>query len=125
MQKEFQIEGLATFTPDGFRFDSGMPSNEPFLEQEKNLRGELKIFQNGCVDFKKSTQVYLPPQMEQVARGKDYLVRRSSRHYIIQVKVPIVENRHQSEDKLQQIIPCIMGDITMDRSEVLGNALMD
>lgn len=125
MQKEFQIEGLATFTPDGFRFDSGMPSDEPILEQEVNLQGSLRVSRNACVEFKKCTQVFLPPQMDHVARGKDYLVRRSSRHYIIQIKVPVVENRSQSEEKLQRLIPLLMGEITLDRNEVLGSALMD
>ena len=54
-----------------------------------------------------------------VCSGMNYKVKRSTRHYIIQVKVPVVEKRAVSEQKIRDIIPVVMGEITLDRKEIL------
>lgn len=123
--KNMQIEGIATFTGKGFRFDSGLPSDEPVLDQAYRLRGAMTVSRNACVEFERHTPVTLPPQLDRVACGDNYLVRRSTRHYIIQIKVPVVESRSTSEEKIQNLLPLVMGEITLDRNEVLGNALTD
>jgi len=116
-----KIEGIATISEKGFHFDSGMPSNEPVLDEAMKLHGTLKVAENACVDFVDNGRIYLPPEIHRVCEGKDYNVKRTTRHYIIQLKVPVVENRKASEDRILQIVPCVMGEITLDRQEIIGD----
>jgi len=115
-----KIEGIATITEQGFHFDSGMPSNEPVLDEAMNLHGTLKVSANACVDFVDNGRIYLPPEIHRVCEGEGYKVKRTSRHYIIQLKVPVVERRAESEQRLNDIIPVVMGEITLDRKEIMG-----
>jgi len=118
--EQIKIEGIATISEKGFHFDSGMPSNEPVLDEAMKLHGTLKVAENACVDFVDNGRVYLPPEIHRVCEGEDYKVKRTSRHYIIQMKVPVVEKRAESEQKLNDIIPVVMGEITLDRKELLN-----
>lgn len=122
--KKIRIEGIATFEKKGFHFDSGMPSNEPVLDEAMRLHGTLEVSQNACVDFVDNERIYLPPEIHRVSEGLGYNVKRTSRHYLIQMKVPVVENRRTTEERLTQALPVIMGDITLDRSEMLGDAVL-
>ncbi|MGN0309193.1 MAG: hypothetical protein ACI4C3_01165 [Bacteroides sp.] len=114
-----QIEGYATISEKGFRFDSGLPSNEPVLDEALKLRGTLNVSENACVEFSHSERIYLPPEVHPVCQGEGYRVKRTSRHYILQVKLPIVEKRAESQERLDMIIPHVMNAITLDRKEVL------
>ena len=105
-----KIEGIATFTGKSFRFDSGLPMK---------LHGTMKVSQNANVEFADDGRVFLPPHLMNVCSGVNYKVKRSTRHYIIQVKVPVVEERAVSEQKIRDIIPVVMGEITLDRKEIL------
>lgn len=116
-----QIEGLAIIAEDGgFRFDSGLPSNEPVLEKPMKMRGVLSVSQNACVEFLPNTRVVLPPEMHHVARGLNYNLKRSSRNYILQIKLPIVQSRVVSQETIENITHVAMGDITLDRKELLN-----
>ena len=114
------IEGIATITEKGFSFDSGMPSDEPMLDKPMRMRGTLEVGINASVRFRHNDRIYLPPEVHRIAQGDGYNVRRTSRHYIIQVKVPVVENRKTSEDRLNTIVPIVMSEITLDRKEVIN-----
>ena len=122
MQK-VQIEGIATFSKGGFSFDSGLPSNEPVFETTRKMHGTLKISKNACAEFVDNGRVYLPPEVHPVAQGFNYNVKRTTRHYIISIKVPVVENRQQSEETVNRLLPKIMGDITIDRNEILDSVI--
>jgi len=121
--KTIQIEGIATIGKRTFRFDSGLPKNEPVLEEGQKLHGTIDIQPNACVEWHDNGRVYLPPVITEIARGENYTVRRTTRHYVIQVKVPVVESRQESEEKLGAVVTEALGEITMDRQEVLGGAL--
>jgi hypothetical protein len=41
-----KIEGIATFSKNGFSFNSGLPSEET-LVTEQNMRGTMKVSKNG------------------------------------------------------------------------------
>jgi len=118
--EQIKIEGIATITEKGFHFDSGMPSNEPVLDEAIKLHGTLKVAENACVDFVDNGRIYLPPEIHSVCEGENYKVKRTSRHYIVQMKVPVVESRMVSEEKINNMLPAIMGDITLDRKELLN-----
>ena len=118
--EQIKIEGIATISEKGFHFDSGMPSNEPVLDEAMKLHGTLKVAENACVDFVDNGRVYLPPEIHRVCEGEGYKVKRTSRHYIIQMKVPVVESRKDSEERINNVVPVIMGDITLDRKELLN-----
>ncbi len=119
--KKMKIEGIATISNRGFHFDSGVPSNEPVLDKAMTLRGTLKVSKNGSATLEDiSHRIYLPPQWHPVSEDINYRVKRTSRHYIIQVKLPIVESRAASQETLDQIVPAIMGDITLDRKELIS-----
>lgn len=115
-----KIEGIATISDKGFSFDSGMPSNEPILDEAIKMHGTLKVSENACVNFVNNNRVYLAPELNRVAEGENYKVKRTSRHYIIQIKVPVVETRKMSEERVRNVIPEIMGEITLDRCELIG-----
>ncbi len=115
-----KIEGIATISEKGFHFDSGMPSNEPVMDKALRMHGTLKVAKNACVDFEDNGRVYLPPVIHRVGDGEDYHVKRTTRHYIIQIKVPVVENRQESEERINSIIPRVMGEISLDRKELWG-----
>ncbi len=115
-----KIEGIATISEKGFHFDSGMPSNEPVLNEEIRMHGTLKVAQNACVDFEDSNRVYLPPVINRICDGENYHVKRTSRHYIIQIKLPVLEKRQESEDRIEGIMPLVMGEITLDRKELMN-----
>ena len=121
--KTVKLEGVATITSKGFNFDSGLPGNEKVVEKQFSMRGKMRVRQNGCVEFVKNEAAALPPHLDVVVHGVNYLVRRSTRNYIIQVKVPVVENRKDSEDTITNLIPKLLGEITLDRQELLGGAL--
>ena len=113
------IEGFTTISDKGFSFDSGLPSDEPMLESALKLRGTLRVSENACVSFSECRRIYLPPEIHPVCQGEDYRVKRTSRHYILQVKLPIVQTRALSQERLDEIIPCVINEITLDRKEVL------
>ncbi len=117
--RQFEIEGIATFTERGFSFESGMPTNEPVLDEAMKLHGTLKVERNACVVFVDNRRVYLPPEMHSICEGEGYRVKRTSRHYIIQMKVPVVESRKASEQRVWEMVPRVMGGITLDRKEIL------
>ena len=114
------IEGIATITEKGFHFDSGMPSNEPVLDKPVRMHGTLEVGINASVRFRQNDRIYLPPEVHRIAQGEDYNVRRTSRHYIVQIKVPVIESRETSEYRLTEIVPIVMGEITLDRKEVIN-----
>ena len=118
-----KIEGIATISKGGFSFESGLPSNEQVFDADMKMHGTLKISKNACAEFIDNRRVYLPPEVHPVAQGFNYNVKRTTRHYIISSKVPGVENRQQSEDTVNRLLPKIMGDITLDRNEVLDSVI--
>lgn len=112
-----QIEGIATISKGMFRFDSGLPSDEPAVEPQ-NLLGRLIISQNASADFRLDGRITnLPPDITTVADGDGYKIKRTTRNYIIQLKVPIEESRAEMEERIKQLLPIILGDITIDRTE--------
>ncbi len=115
-----QIEGLATISNHGFHFDSGLPSNEPIVDEARKMHGTMKISTNACADFEASDRVILPPQIHQVSQGEGYNIKRTSRHYLLQIKVPVLESRLDTNLRIKRIIPCALGDITLDRQEVIA-----
>lgn len=118
MAKITKIEGLGIFTQNGFSFDSGLPSDEPVVN-EKKLRGTLKVETNGNVEFRKSTRAIKAPDVTKVAEGQDYKIRRTSLNYVITLKVPVVEKRVATSKKLKEVIPLIINDISKNRKEIL------
>lgn len=118
-QETIRIEGIATIGKRSFRFDSGLPSSEPILEHEQKLHGQMHVHQNGDAEFLDNGRVYLPPIINEIARGDNYLLRRTTRHYILQVKVPVVESRQETEAKLASINSEVLGEIALDRKELL------
>lgn len=117
---EMKIEGMATLSENGFCFDSGLPHDEYLLEKDLELRGRLNILRNGSALFHRSTRVVLPPEVNQVTSGTGYFVKRTNRNYIIHIKVPVLETRRDTQRTLDQLMPVILGEITLDRAEVLG-----
>lgn len=114
-----KIEGIATFSKNGFSFNSGLPSEET-LVTEQNMRGTMKVSKNGCAEFKNRNYVYLPPLVTRISDGENYKIKRTSRHYIIQIKVPVVECRTETETTMQGIVSKVVGEIISDRKELLN-----
>ncbi len=113
-----KIEGIATITEKGFSFDSGMPSNEPVLKKALRMHGTLKVKENASAEFLDNGRVYLPPEINYIAEGVDYKLKRTTRHYIIQMKVPVVESRSESQERIDGMVAEVMGEITLDRREL-------
>ena len=114
-----QIEGIATISKGMFRFDSGLPSDEPAVDPQM-LLGHLRVAPNACVDFRMDGRTTnLPPDIQSVADGDGYKIKRTTQNYIIQLKVPIAESRAEMEQHIKRLLPIILGDITMDRREIL------
>lgn len=116
--KELKLEGMATFTKNGFHFDSGIPAGEVLIENPRLLPGKLKISGNACVDFVHTERVYMPPQVHQVADGEGYHVKRTSRNYLIQIKLPLAGKRLETQEFLQSLLQSALGEITLDREEL-------
>lgn len=113
-----QIEGIATISKGMFRFDSGLPSDEPAVEPQ-NLLGRLQIAANASADFHQDGRITnLPPDISTVADGDGYKIKRTTQNYIIQLKVPIAESRAETEERLRQMLAEVMGEITLDRREL-------
>lgn len=113
-----QIEGIASISEHSFTFDSGLPTDE-FVTEVQILKGVMHIHANASADFEgTSPRDVLPPEMTSVAKTEDYIIRRSTRNYIIQLKVPIVQSRRVTEKYLEGLVPEVMGEITMDRAEL-------
>lgn len=114
-----QIEGIATISKGMFRFDSGLPSDELAVEPQK-LLGRLHIKANACADFRLDGRTTnLPPDISTVADGDGYKIKRTTQNYIIQLKMPIAESRAEMEQHIMHLLPVILGDITVDRREIL------
>lgn len=112
-----QIEGIATISKGMFRFDSGLPSDEPTVEPQ-NLLGRLQIAANASADFHQDGRITnLPPDISTVADGDGYKIKRTTQNYIIQLKLPIYESRAEMEQHIRQLLPVILGDITIDQTE--------
>ena len=113
-----QIEGIATISKGVFRFDSGLPSDEPAVDPQM-LLGHLRVAPNACVDFRMDGRTTnLPPDIQSVADGDGYKIKRTTQNYLIQLKVPIDESRQQTEHRLHQMLAEVMGEITIDRREL-------
>ena len=114
----FQIEGIATISKGMFRFDSGLPSDEPAVEPQ-NLLGRLHIAANASADFRLDGRTTnLPPDVRTVTDGDGYKIKRTTQNYLIQLKVPITESRSVTEERLRQMLAEVMGEITLDRHEL-------
>lgn len=113
-----KIEGLGIFTTNGFNFDSGLPADEPVLNEQK-LKGTLQIKQNGNVEFFPNSRTIKAPDVAKVAETQDYKIRRTSLNYVISLRVPIIEKRKASEKRLKEIVPAIVNDISKNRKEIL------
>lgn len=116
--KELKLEGMATFTKNGFHFDSGIPAGEVLIDAPKVMQGKLKISRNACVDFAQAERVYMPPQVHKVADGEGYHVKRTSRNYLIQIKLPLAGKRLETQEFLQSLLQSALGEITLDREEL-------
>ena len=116
-----QIEGIATISKGMFRFDSGLPSDEPAVEPQ-TLLGRLQIAANASADFHQDGRITnLPPDISTVADGDSYKIKRTTQNYIIQLKVPIAESRAVTEECLRQMLAEVMGEITIDRHELFNS----
>lgn len=115
-----KIEGIATFTKGGFKFDSGLPADEPLLKKQAKLHGTLIIEQNGSTAFRDNGRVYLPPRVNKIGEGDGYKVRRTSQNYIVSIKIPIVEKQIATEQKITEMIPLIIEKINNDRKELIN-----
>lgn len=118
--KMIKIEGIATISKNGFTFDSGLPLDEPLLKKQTKLHGKLEIEQNGSVRFVDNGRIYLPPTVDKVGEGDGYKIRRTSKNYIISVKLPIVEKIAETQNKLTEMIPLILDGINKDRKELIN-----
>jgi len=116
MKQTLILDGTSSLNSNGqFHFESGYPSNYP-LVLPKRQRGVLVTHQNACVDFVPDRErVYLPPVVNKIAQGEGYYIKRTSRNYLINVKLPIVMNRRETEKALRGMINEIVGEITLDR----------
>ena len=114
------VEGVAHIS-DGqyFLFDSGFCDCEEIVK-EQCMKGKMHISKNGCAEFKQDKRCNnQPPIIDKVCDGDGYSVRRTSKNYIIQVKLPILKSRADTEAKLDYIRREIMPAITLDRKELL------
>lgn len=111
-----QIPGFSTINSNGqFHFESGYPSGSHIMAPVRQ-RGVLDIRSNACADFiPDPPRVYLPPFVASIAQGDGYHIKRTSRNYIIQVKVPVCESRRETTKRLKGIMAEVVGEITMDR----------
>ena len=114
-----QIKGIATISDNGFLFQSGLPTDTSVISPQR-MHGTLSVCPNADVAFRHRPCISLPPEVHAVGEGENYRIKRTSRNYIIQIKVPIVENRRESERNIRSVLPEIMGDITLDRKEILS-----
>lgn len=117
---KIQIEGVATIAKGSFRFESGQPSDEPVVDAQL-LKGRLAIKADGSAVFRRDGRcTNIPPDINTVVDSEDYKVKRTTRHYIVQIKLPIVESRAMTEERLQALLPEILGEITLDRKDMYG-----
>lgn len=116
--KKITLPGFATISSNGqYHFDSGYPSNSRIVKPV-HVKGMLDIHPNASIDFTPDPErIILPPVNTPVTYGDNYNVKRTSRNYIIQVKVPICETRRDTEKRLRTILTEAMRDITLDRME--------
>ena len=82
------------------------------------MQGCIFISTNACVLFALRCRVVLPPEINNVAQGDGYKVKRTTRHYIIQLKVPVVEHRTTTEQRLEELLRVVLCEITLDRREL-------
>lgn len=115
------IPGVASLSENGqLHFESGCPSDSHIVSGTVRRRGTLEVHPDASVDFQpERPHICLPPQVDIIARGEGYHVKRTTRNYIIQVKMPIVESRRETEKKICGMLPEIIGSITLDRREIL------
>ena len=117
-KNEKKIVGVATISDKVFYFDSNLPDDCQVLPVEKKMQGCICISTNACARFTERCRVVLPPEINHVAQGEGYRVKRTTRHYIIQLKVPVVEHRATTEQRLVELLPVLLGEITLDRKEL-------
>lgn len=117
-KNERKFIGVATIGDKEFCFDSNLPIDCQVLPAERKMQGCICISTNACVRFAERCRVVLPPEINNVAQGDGYKVKRTTRHYIIQLKVPVVEHRTTTEQRLVELLPVVLGEITLDRREL-------
>lgn len=118
MNNTLSIKGNALIAENKFKF---IPTEEVFYTEPQNLRGNLIINEDASAEFKMDGRcAAVPPTMVPITAGNGCKVKRSSRNYIIQIKVPIFESRAETQERLEEMIPRIVGDITVDRKELFG-----
>ena len=117
--KTISIEGIATFSKNGFSFNSGLPCEETLVKEQK-MHGTMKVSPNGCAEFKNRNCVYMPPLRTRILTEELLKVNRTTRHYIIQMKVPVIESHDESKRKLMEMLPNVISSITKDRKGLIG-----
>jgi len=56
-----------------------------------------------------------PPLILPVSEGEDYWIKRSTQNYLVMLRLPVGETRAQTAQRIFDMLPHILGDITIDR----------
>lgn len=99
---------------------SGLPQNEPFVTWPLSKhRGTLTPFINGDMSFSADAPCgIIPPAVDLVFRQGDVTVKRSSRNYIVTMKVPVIESADDTKRKFSSMLKGASAAISDNRATI-------
>jgi len=99
MQKK-ELECLVNYSGRVININSGLPEDEPLLDEGTGThRARVELRQNGSATIRLyDTSAIVPPLMDDVLKDGNLSVKRTSRHFIVKMKFPIIEGTDATVD---------------------------
>lgn len=116
-----KYEALIEVSENGnVKVSSGLPMNEPVIMWPlEKRRGVMSPMVNGDLSFVADVPCgVLPPQVDTVYREGNVTVKRSSRNYIVTMKVPVIEAAEVTKKRFAKMMKEVSGAIRENRESI-------
>lgn len=102
------------------KISSGLPKSEPLLTWPlERKRGVMTPCVNGDLSFVANGPCgVLPPRVDEVYREGGVTVKRTTRNYIIMMKVPVIESAEETTRKHSSMWKKVAAVIKKNREEI-------
>jgi len=118
--QEKTLDCRVSFSKKGIVIDSGMPEQEPVLDEGVGThRATVELCQNASAKIRfYNPTAYIPPLMEDVLKTGNLMVKRTSRHFIVTMKFPIIEDSDATAQAHKDMWKKSQKAITSAREEI-------
>lgn len=117
------VPGAALVGPHHFAFRPIDDTHDELITP-RIMKGKMTVHGNGNVEFVENSRLADAKNPLMLPISEDNLegwkLKRSTQNYIMQIKLPIGLTRQEMQRRIQRMMPQILGEITVDQQELLG-----